>query len=82
VVGRTSTPLSAGHITTLTRGGPYVDPVVSWRHHHANLWWAVDLVVSWTHHHANPWWAVDLGAALVVFGVLLTSRAENYGIVI
>jgi len=48
--------------------------------YHANRLWY--LVVSWTHHHANPWWAVDLGAALVVFGVLLTSRAENYGIVI
>ena len=36
----------------------------------------------WTQLTNNPWWAVDLGAALVVFGVLLTSRAENYGIVI
>jgi len=33
--------LSAGHITTLTRGGPYVDPVVTWTHHHANQWCAV-----------------------------------------
>jgi len=29
--------------------------------------------------HDDPWWAVDLGAALVVFGVLFTNRADNWG---
>jgi len=29
--------------------------------------------------HAYPWWAVDLGAALVVYGVLFTNRADGWG---
>jgi len=33
----------------------------------------------WTLWQTHPWWAVDLGAAVAVLGVLLTSRAENYG---
>ena len=32
-----------------------------------------------TGHAAYPWWAVDLGAAVAVFGVFLTSAADNQG---
>jgi len=32
-----------------------------------------------TGYQAYAWWAVDLGAAVAVFCIYLTSRAEGYG---
>ena len=32
-----------------------------------------------SNRHDKPWWAVDLGVALVVYGVLFTNRADNWG---
>ena len=32
-----------------------------------------------TNPESNPWFGVDLGAALCVYGVLLTARAETCG---
>jgi len=32
-----------------------------------------------TDPESNPWFGVDLGAALYVYGVLLTARAEMWG---
>ena len=41
--------------------------------------WKVDNSCFMSKLHDHPWWAVDLGAALVVYGVLFTSRAEGGG---